>query len=272
MAMGDILAFLDHDDLWHPKYLDVQRTLLRDYPEALASISGHVDFTGADYVWPEDPDTDRANAQWINQVDFFKRYNVTTGLFGSMSFACVRKSAMKRLGPEPFQFSGVDDSYLFYLVSLFGGVVFFKSPLVAYRVSEGSFSANRLKMLPQWVKAFEALEPKFRKSNVKALRQAFPRAYAVKRRHYAKVLLGAGRTVEARQQLLQSMANCRQSSSVGKSLALWAASWLPCFLQPKWPSSSRGAAGLAGAPQAFSPAAAAGKFQNEESRLPGSVP
>jgi len=121
MAKGEILAFLDHDDLWHPKYLEVQRTLMRDYPQALATISGHVDFTGADYVWPKEPDMGGANAEWINQADFFKRYNITTGLFGSMSFACVRKSALNRLGSEPFQFNGVEDSYLFYQVSLLGG-------------------------------------------------------------------------------------------------------------------------------------------------------
>jgi glycosyltransferase involved in cell wall biosynthesis len=253
MAKGEILAFLDNDDLWHPKYLAVQRTLMRNYPEALASFAGHVDFTGAEYVWREEPDTNPANAEWIGQVDFFKRYNVTTGLFGSMSFACVRKSAFNRLGPEPFQFSGVDDSYLFYRVSLFGGVVFFKSPLVAYRVSEGSFSANRLKMLLQWVKAFEKLEPEFHQSGVKGLREAFSRAYAMKRRNYAKVLLGAGRTAEARQQLLRSMANCPRPASAGKSFALWASSWLPSFLQPRWPPSARAMASFVGAPPAASP-------------------
>ena len=116
MAKGEILAFLDNDDIWHPKYLEVQRTLMRDHPEALVSFAGHVNFTGLDhdYVWREEPDTDRANAEWFNSVDFFKRYAVTTGVFGSMSFACVRKSAMSRLGPEPFQFGGADDCYLFY--------------------------------------------------------------------------------------------------------------------------------------------------------------
>ncbi|MGD0812284.1 MAG: glycosyltransferase family 2 protein [Verrucomicrobiota bacterium] len=259
MAKGEILAFLDNDDLWHPKYLEVQRTLMREYPEALASVSNHVDFTGADYVWNKEPDTDRANAEWINQVDFFKRYNVTTGLFGSMSFACVRKSAMNRLGPEPFQFSGVDDSYLFYQVSLLGGIVFFKSPLVAYRMSEGSFSANPFQMLSQWMKAFEKLEPAFQKCGIRGLRKAFPAAYAVKRRRYAKALLSAGRAEEARYQLLRSIANCRQPSSVGKSLTIWAASWLPSFLQPRWPSSARNTAKFAGSLQTSSPAVGRGK-------------
>jgi glycosyltransferase involved in cell wall biosynthesis len=259
MAKGEILAFLDNDDLWHPKYLEVQRTLMRDYPEALVSFAGHVDFAGADYVWREEPDTDTGNAEWIDQVDFFKRYNITTGLFASMSYACVRKSAMNRLGPEPFQFSGVDDSYLFYQVSLFGGVVLFKSPLAAYRMHPASQSADRLRMLPLWVKAFEKLEPEFQKSDVKGLREAFPPAYASKRRHYAKLLLGAGRHVEARDQLLRSIANCHQPPSMGKSLALLAASWLPPFLQPRWPSSVRETVGVVGSPRSSSPAVGGAK-------------
>jgi glycosyltransferase involved in cell wall biosynthesis len=242
-ATGEILAFLDNDDLWHPRYLEAQRTLMRDFPEALVSFTNHIDFTGGEPAWREEGDWDCSKAEWISQVDFFKRYNVTTGLFGSMSFACVRKSAMTRLGKEPFQFSGVDDSYLFYRISLLGGVVFFKSPLVAYRVSEGSMSANRMRMLPLWVNVFEKLEPEFQQSAIKGLRQSFPRAYAAKRRHYAKVLLGAGRHGEARRQLLRSIANCHQPASVGKALGLWIASGLPSFLQPKWPSSMRVNAG-----------------------------
>jgi len=250
MAKGEILAYLDHDDLWHPKYLEVQRAMLRDYPQALVSFTDHINFSSADYAWGEEPETGRARAEWINQVDFFKRYNLTTGLFGSMSFACVRKSAMNRLGQEPFQFSGVDDSFLFSEISLLGGVVFFDSPLVAYRVSEGAMSANRLRMLPLWVNAFEKLEAEFQKSDVKGLRNAFPPAYAAKRRHYAKLLLGAGRHVEARDQLRRSIINCRQPLSVVKALGLLAASWLPPFLQPKWPSSVRQTEGVVVAPSA----------------------
>jgi glycosyltransferase involved in cell wall biosynthesis len=265
MAKGEILAFLDSDDLWHPKYLESQRALMRDYPDALVSFADHVNFTGLDnnYVWPDEPDTEPGNAEWIDQVDFFKRYNFTTGQFGSPSFACIRKSAIKRLGPEPFQFGGVCDSFLFYQVSLLGGVVLLKSPLVAYRVSEGSMSADRLRMLPQWVMAFEKLEPEFKRSALKGLREAFPPAYAAKRRHYAKLLLGAGRRVEARDQLLRSIVNCYRPASMGKSLALLAASWLPPFLQPKWPSSARGTIGIVVSPCASELAMGGAKSGNE---------
>jgi glycosyltransferase involved in cell wall biosynthesis len=248
MAKGELIAFLDSDDLWHPKYLEVQQSLMRDYPEALVTFCCHANFSGADYVWREEPDLAPANAEWIDQAEFFKRYNHAAGHFGSPSFACIRKSAIKRIGPEAFQFGGVCDSFLFYQISLLGGVVLCKSELVAYRVSESSMSADRLKMLPDWVKAFEKLEPEFEKSPVKELRKAFPQAYAAKRRQFAKLLLGAGRHAEAREELLRSVVNCHRPVSMGKSLALLAASSLPLWLQPKWPSSARGNVGVGVSP------------------------
>ena len=138
MAKGELVAYLDNDDLWHPKYLETQQALLRSHPGALVSFCGHVDVAGPGFVWREEPSLDLAKAEWIDQVEFFKRYNRLTGLFGSMSFACIRQSAMKQLGPEPFQFNGVEDSFLFCRLSLLGGVVFFNSPLVGYMVRDDS--------------------------------------------------------------------------------------------------------------------------------------
>lgn len=255
MAKGEILAFLDSDDLWHPKYLEVQRMLLRNYPDALVSFVGHVDFTGLDhdYVWRQEPDTDCTKAEWINPLAFFNRYVATTGLIGGPSFACLRRTFIKLLGSEPYQFNGVEDCFLFYQVPLLGGVVLLGSPLGAYRLSETSLSANRLRLLPLWVAAFEKLEPEFQKSGVKGLREAFQAAYAGKHRYYAKMLMGAGKAGEARRQLLRSIAICRRPASVGKSLAILAASRLPLLLQPKWPSYMRADASLDGSPKTYLP-------------------
>jgi hypothetical protein len=177
-------------------------------------------------------------AVWVSQLDFFKRYNAATGSWG-VGFSCVRKALMNRLGAVPSQFSSTDDAFMFYQVSLFGGVVFFESPLVAYRVSETSVSANRLRTRTQMVDVFQKLQPKFQESEVKGLREAFQGAYAGQHRYYAKLLLGAGKPKEARHQLLRSIAVCHQPASVGKSLAILAATWLPGFLQPRWPSAMR---------------------------------
>jgi glycosyltransferase involved in cell wall biosynthesis len=45
-ASGDHVAFLEHDDIWHPNYLEVQLKLFKDYPNGVAFRVGHVNFYG----------------------------------------------------------------------------------------------------------------------------------------------------------------------------------------------------------------------------------
>ena len=53
-ASGDLVAFLDHDDLWHPRYLETQCSGFRLHPEAVAYFAGHVNFGGyEDFQWPD---------------------------------------------------------------------------------------------------------------------------------------------------------------------------------------------------------------------------
>jgi glycosyltransferase involved in cell wall biosynthesis len=45
-AQGDLIAFLDHDDIWHARYLEVQQKNVRTYPDAVAFFPGHYNFYG----------------------------------------------------------------------------------------------------------------------------------------------------------------------------------------------------------------------------------
>jgi glycosyltransferase involved in cell wall biosynthesis len=240
MATGDLVAFVDHDDLWHPHYLEVQRRLFEEYPEAVAFFTGHVNFNGFDLPqWPANPLPDRVERELIEPINFLTRYNQTTGDFGSMSFCCVPKRVLTEMGQEPFRVSGVDDSYLCTVLPLLGPVVYSPAPLVAYRLSIGSLSENRLKSLGLWVKVFELLDQRYRGQDDARLRGAFLLAFALKRRRYGKLLMGAGKTQEARSQFLKAVKSACAPASALKSLVLFALTLLPTALQPAWPSGDR---------------------------------
>lgn len=241
-ASGDLLAFLDADDIWHPQYLETQLASFDRHPEVVAGFTGHMRFFG-DWreQWPDVAQTIRPAIEIIDPVSFFTRYNITTAVFGSMSYCCVTKAAFRQMGDAPFStdLHAVEDSYMCYRLALLGPVAYCPVVQVAYRMTEGSLSVNRVRNLGLWVKAFERLEPIFNGSASVALSQAFAFFYASKRREYAKVLFGIGDFRTGRQQLSHSLSNCASLGSKTKSTLLLLLSYMPGVIQPTWPASTR---------------------------------
>jgi hypothetical protein len=200
-----------------------------------------VDFNGyTNYVWKLDPICPLSAVELLDPLEFFKRYNQVTGSFASMSYCCIRKCVLSEIDCKPFCVSGAEDSYFCDLLALLGRpVVFAPIPLVAYRLTTSSLSANHLKTFGLWVKVFQMLEERYRKAAKPDLLDAFTVAFASKRRQYAKFLMGAGNVSEARRQLCHSLGNSGGLLSMAKSIALLLLSYVPSRLQPNWPSSHR---------------------------------
>src|SRR5205807_2461222 len=96
-ATGDLLAFLDHDDVWHPTYLEVQRRHFVDHPQVVALFTGHTHFFGdaGGFGW-DDAELEDRPVELIDSADFLTRYN-QGGTFGCASFMCIPSSVVARL-------------------------------------------------------------------------------------------------------------------------------------------------------------------------------
>ena len=241
-AKGEVIAFLDADDIWHPKYLEVQCTRLKNVSGTAAVFAGHVNFQGGGaYVWNHPPVVASPDYQLIEPERFVELYNRCPGPFGSMSFCCIPKRVLAQMGREPFpvKLTGAEDFFLMNVLPFFGPVAYTALPLVAYRETPGSLSSNRLETVGVAVRAFELLAGLHETAPGGGYVQPFKRAFASKRRHYAKLLMGSGRAFEARAQLKSSLADPCGLASLIKSLGLLFCTYLPVPLHPHWPASHR---------------------------------
>ncbi len=112
-------------------------------------------------------------------------------------------------------------------------------PLVAYRIVKDSLSSDRLKIFGSNVRTFEILAEKWCKRKDERFEKIFGMVFASKRRLFAKLLMGAGRTSEAQQQIGLSLKNTSNIISMIKSFALLLLTFLPAILQPTWPQRYR---------------------------------
>ncbi len=243
-ATGDLIAFLDSDDLWHPRYIEEQQRRLIEHPHAVASFAGHVDiYDYAGYEWESSPSD--ADIEVLDPLAFFRRLDSKSGFFLPSSF-CIPRRVLGHVGGRAFpeHLSGVDDLYFYLQLALLGPVVIAPFPLVAYRIRGGSISENTLRMCARAIECHENIEELYRSKG--SMYAAFKNTVASKKRNYAKRLMGVGREDEARQYLASSLSNSRHPASLGKSLGLLLLSYVPSALQPKWPPAHRGEAGPVG--------------------------
>jgi len=136
VATGDAIAFLDADDVWHPRKLEFQVPLFE---------CDHCDLTATgSYAWPGDvPEIAEdciIDLEAIELRDLVVRNRIVT------STVLVRKDVLQAAGEFDPRLHGPEDYDLWLRVAQHAGCAFLPEKLTGYRTVLGSLSKNAIRM------------------------------------------------------------------------------------------------------------------------------
>lgn len=138
-AQGQFLAFLDADDEWEERFLEVCVRALAGQVEMTAAVtlSRFIDENGA--VLP------RTGGQVVNATRF--RDRLLEGGFFPPNTVLIRAEAVHAVGLFDEELTSVEDWDLWLRITADGGnLLSIAEPLARYRVSTGSMSTNAARM------------------------------------------------------------------------------------------------------------------------------
>ena len=147
-ARGDLISFLDGDDLWMPEYLATQTGFLREHPEyhmvyCNAIFFGASIYAGKDYM-TVCPSTGEADSAAL----IARRCHVFTSVTG-------RAAALKSMRFDETLWSSEDFEYWVRLTAAGYRIGYHREILVRYRKRETSLSADTTSMVRANLKALE---------------------------------------------------------------------------------------------------------------------
>ena len=137
LARGDVVAFLDDDDCWHPAFLDAQIAQLDAHPEAELATTGHVEVDASGRV--SRPDLRPLFAYRDPLVRLLAECPIHT-----MSVVACRRAAFARIGDFDEKLDIVHDLEWYLRLAIRGGkLVHCPDALVERGVPGGLVSRHR---------------------------------------------------------------------------------------------------------------------------------
>jgi glycosyltransferase involved in cell wall biosynthesis len=129
-ATGEFIAFLDADDVWHPRKLERQIAAIAANPDIslLATTTSN---------WPNDSPVDPPAARAVHRMTWqklaVKNHLVTSSII-------VRRAALAQVGDFDTALHGPEDHDLWLRIAETAAVAILDAPLTGYRDTPGSLS------------------------------------------------------------------------------------------------------------------------------------
>lgn len=139
-ARGDYIAFLDSDDLWHPRKLEVQVGLMESRPDVCISGGRKTHFRQVGEVeWAPLPEAPPTHAVPLEKILIRNRFSTSTVL--------ARAEAVRRAGEFDEGIFGPEDWDMWRRILQGGAGLDLRAVLAAYRERDDSVSDNAARML-----------------------------------------------------------------------------------------------------------------------------
>lgn len=134
ICSGDIITFLDDDDLYDPKRLETIYTLFTEFPELNYYKSSNIMIDSSGRILPEIRRRKRCHGGFYSKEKLLAKGNLQRLQF-NLSCTTVRREVLNPFTLLLPQMSGGTDIMLYYMAMAYGGIMYLDCvPLTYYRI------------------------------------------------------------------------------------------------------------------------------------------